>query len=75
MDQGKESVNGIESGTVGEQLSKGDCDPQRSSPRRAPLTLNEIRLLAHRKWTAAGQPPGGCTRFWLEAEQELLSRK
>jgi Protein of unknown function (DUF2934) len=33
--------------------------------------LNDIRDLAHKKWTAAGRPPGDCTRFWLEAEQEI----
>jgi hypothetical protein len=36
--------------------------------------LNDIRILAYKKWTAAGQPPGDCTRFWLEAEQEIQGR-
>jgi hypothetical protein len=38
----------------------------------APPTLNDIRRSAYKKWEAAGKPPGDCTRFWLEAEQELL---
>jgi len=36
------------------------------------LTLNDIRLLASLKWQAAGKPDGDGTRFWLEAEEELL---
>jgi hypothetical protein len=40
-------------------------------PRR-PIYLNDIRALAYRKWEAAGKPAGDCTRFWMEAEQELL---
>jgi Protein of unknown function (DUF2934) len=39
--------------------------------RRPTPFLNDIRDLAHRKWTSAGRPPGDCTRFWLEAEQEI----
>jgi hypothetical protein len=35
------------------------------------LTLNDIRQRAYQKWEAAGRPPGDCTAFWLEAEQEL----
>jgi hypothetical protein len=34
--------------------------------------LNDIRLRAHQNWLAAGQPQGDCTRFWEQAEQELL---
>jgi hypothetical protein len=44
---------------------------QTARPRR-PIYLNDIRALACRKWEAAGKPAGDCTRFWLEAEQELL---
>jgi hypothetical protein len=47
----------------------GGMHPAR--PRR-PIYLNDIRALAYRKWEAAGKPAGDCTRFWLEAEQELL---
>ena len=39
--------------------------------KRRPLFLNDIRDLAHKTWEAAGRPPGDCTRFWLEAEQEM----
>jgi hypothetical protein len=36
------------------------------------VTLNDIRQNAYRRWEAAGKPNGDCSRFWLEAEQELL---
>jgi hypothetical protein len=29
-----------------------------------------IRLLAYKKWEAAGKPEGDGLRFWLEAKQE-----
>jgi hypothetical protein len=32
-------------------------------------------LRAYGKWEAAGKPDGDGTRFWLEAEQELLQGK
>jgi hypothetical protein len=32
---------------------------------------DEIRLLAHRKWEAAGCPAGDGFEFWLDAEREL----
>lgn len=32
---------------------------------------DEIRLLAHRKWEAAGCPAGDGFDFWLDAEREL----
>ncbi len=38
---------------------------------RPAVFLNDIRDLAHKKWEAAGRPPGDCTRSWLEAEQEV----
>jgi hypothetical protein len=34
--------------------------------------LNDIWRLARHKWEAAGRPDGDHSRFWLEAEQELL---
>jgi DUF2934 family protein len=30
-----------------------------------------IRLRAHQKWEAAGEPDGDSLRFWLEAEREI----
>jgi Protein of unknown function (DUF2934) len=46
------------------------------SPRAdSPTTLNEIRVLAYRKWETAGKPLGDGTQFWLEAEKELLKRE
>jgi hypothetical protein len=36
-----------------------------------PVSPEEIRLCAYRKWEAAGRPPGDGVTFWLEAEQEL----
>jgi hypothetical protein len=31
-------------------------------------------MRAYAKWAAAGKPVVDCTRFWLEAEEELLQR-
>jgi len=58
----------------------GAAIPNQSCPvpssRNAPsLTLNDIRLRAYRKWEAAGRPEGDGSRFWLQAEQELLQGK
>jgi hypothetical protein len=44
---------------------------QATGPRTS-LYLNDIRQLAYQKWVAAGRPEGDSSRFWLEAEQELL---
>jgi hypothetical protein len=47
--------------------------PERTpAHRRTAVTLNDIRLLAFRKWREAGGPVGDCARFWLEAERELV---
>jgi hypothetical protein len=48
-----------------------------SSPasKRLSLTLADIRRRAHAKWVAAGRPDGDSSRFWLEAEQELLEEE
>jgi hypothetical protein len=34
--------------------------------------LNDIWRLARQKWEMAGRPEGDSSRFWLEAEKELL---
>lgn len=34
-----------------------------------------IRLRAHQKWEAAGQPNGDSLRFWLVAEREISQAK
>ncbi len=48
----------------------------REAPTRAKsrpvVTMNDIHCLAFRKWNAAGRPTGDCTRFWLEAERDLV---
>ncbi len=36
------------------------------------MSAEAIRLLAYRKWEAAGRPAGDGINFWLEAERELL---
>jgi hypothetical protein len=36
------------------------------------VSVEAIRLLAYRKWEAAGRPAGDGINFWLEAERELL---
>jgi hypothetical protein len=53
--------------------NKSPCPPP--TPRAPSLTLNDIYLLARRKWNAAGRPTGDSIRFWLEAEQELRQPK
>jgi hypothetical protein len=35
---------------------------------------DQIRLLAYRKWEAAGRPPGDGVEFWCAAERELRGR-
>ena len=57
------------SNTVGGTTVRAPA-PRRLAGRRPPF-LNDIRDLAHKKWEAAGRPSGDCTRFWLEAEQEI----
>ena len=47
--------------------------PTRLSRTPAP-SEEQIRLLAYRKWEAAGSPPGDGVVFWLEAERELSGR-
>ncbi len=42
------------------------------SHHRPSVTLTDIRLRAYALWRLAGMPDGDCTRFWLEAEQDLL---
>ena len=43
-----------------------------SPPHNRSLCLNDIWRLARQKWETAGRPEGDSSRFWLEAEQELL---
>jgi hypothetical protein len=45
------------------------------SPEAREMTLNDIRDRAYQKWQAAGRPMGDCSRYWLEAEVELLQGK
>jgi Protein of unknown function (DUF2934) len=50
-------------------VTSGDKD------RNAPLVSTaDIRLYAYRKWESAGMPTGDGIQFWLEAEQELVSK-
>ena len=42
---------------------------------RSIVTLNDIWVRAYSKWQTAGCPDGDGSRFWLEAEQELLHGK
>ena len=36
-----------------------------------PVSADDIRLRAYRKWEGAGKPAGDGVQFWLEAEQEF----
>ena len=58
-----------------DQMASGQAACLPPAPRCPSLTLNDIHLLACRKWDAAGRPPGDGARFWLEAEQELRQQK
>lgn len=70
------------SGRNGESLTRettaelSQASPQSGGPSqeraRPEVTLNQIHCLAFRKWSAAGRPTGDTTRFWLEAEQDLV---
>jgi Protein of unknown function (DUF2934) len=44
-------------------------------PANGFLCLNAIWLLARMKWEAAGRPDGDSSRFWQEAEKELLEER
>ncbi len=47
--------------------------PANEQPRAA--DVEAIRVLAHRKWEAAGRPAGDGLHFWLEAERELSAER
>jgi hypothetical protein len=53
------------------------CNPRSNQaiPGTGSICLNQIWLLARLKWEAAGRPDGDSSRFWLEAEQELLQER
>lgn len=38
---------------------------------RAPISDQEIRVCAYRKWESAGRPNGDGVQFWLAAKEEL----
>jgi hypothetical protein len=42
--------------------------------RPAPVTDEEIRICAYRRWEAAGKPENTGDRFWQEAQAELVGR-
>jgi hypothetical protein len=61
------------SGVTAPKEETGGAAGQAPAARRpAALFLNAIRDEAYQKWLAAGSPAGDCTRFWLDAERELL---
>jgi hypothetical protein len=39
--------------------------------RLEPISEQEIRLRAYRKWESAGRPNGDDVQFWLAAQHEL----
>lgn len=45
------------------------------SPRPRSMLDEAIRRLAYRKWEVAGKPICDGTKFWLEAEREILLLK
>jgi hypothetical protein len=51
-------------------VTSGDKDH-----KAQPVSAEDIRLCAYRKWESAGKPTGDGLQFWLEAEQELGQRK
>jgi hypothetical protein len=65
MEQTKEIVERAEETRMETEQSR------KAAPRRRTPLLNDIRLLALRKWALAGRPTGDNARFWWEAEEEL----
>lgn len=60
----------------GKDGKKWLANPTSGSARKRPgLTMEEIRLRAYQRWQAAGKPNGDATKFWLQAEQELLQSR
>jgi hypothetical protein len=45
------------------------AEPSRDG--RLVVSKEAIRMLAYRKWEAAGRPSGDGVNFWLQAEREL----
>jgi len=62
-------VEGVRNATEGVVGRAGATGP---AQRRPTLFLNDIRARAYQLWEAAGRPPGDCTRYWLQAERQLL---
>jgi Protein of unknown function (DUF2934) len=57
---------------TGADQAAGPTGSPFGSPKRPPVTLNDIGRRAYQKWVAAGRPEGNCVPFWWAAEQELL---
>lgn len=51
--------------------AKATVAPGGEGREARPVSADDIRRCAYRKWEDAGRPAGDGTRFWLEAEREL----
>jgi hypothetical protein len=56
-------------------MTTGAAGRKEPSRNGQPVSEEEIRLCAYRKWEATGRPAGDGVQFWLEAEKELLQDK
>ncbi len=56
------------------ETTKTTAPDRPKTRRRLTILLNDIAARACEKWHSAGLPVGDGSRFWLEAEQELLRR-
>ena len=57
---------------LGEQGCEAASPP---TPHPSDADAEAIRVLAHRKWEAAGCPAGDGIDFWLEAERQVHAER
>jgi hypothetical protein len=65
-------ANAVPTPPTHETEAPGALIIQAAKCARGSLYLNDIWRLAREKWETAGRPNGDSSRFWLEAERELL---
>jgi hypothetical protein len=71
-ERGKTEVAAAPAVETGGRTLPGEPYAGHAACQRLSLTLNDIHQRAHGKWAGAGRPLGDSSRFWLEAERELL---
>ena len=61
------------SGSTGAKMAMQRPASGEKDHNRRSVTADEIRIRAYGNWERAGKPVGDGIRFWLDAEQELMS--